>query len=125
MLTLFWTTWLFIKLGVAVPNTINTHEFHPSVRPGSKFKIPSQYFVVTSLAFLNFCQLLYFYMLLCLHSIIHCKFYTLTNQLLLLWHKYLESLGKNNVFTHVFFCSMSWRTNTNHRTTIQKKQQIM
>ena len=42
-------------------------------------------------------------MLLCLHSIIHCKFYTLTNQSLLLWHKYLESLGKNNVFTHVFF----------------------
>ena len=43
-----------------------------------------------------------FYMLRCLHSIIHCKFYTLTNQSLLLWHKYLESLGKNNVFTHVF-----------------------
>ena len=42
-----------------------------------------------------------FYMLLCLHSIIYCKFYTLTNQSLLLWHKYLESLGKN-VFTHVF-----------------------
>ena len=41
-------------------------------------------------------------MLLCLHSIIHCKFYTLTNQLLLLWYKYLESLGKNNVFTHIF-----------------------
>ena len=41
-------------------------------------------------------------MLRCLHSIIHCKFYTLTNQSLLLWHKYLESLGKNNVFTHVF-----------------------
>ena len=41
-------------------------------------------------------------MLLCLHSTIHCKFYTLTNQSLLLWHKYLESLGKNNVFTHVF-----------------------
>ena len=33
----------------------------------------------------------------------HCKFYTLTNHLLLLWHKYLESLGKNNVFSHVFF----------------------
>ena len=94
---------LFLMLGVTVPNTINTHEFHPSVIPGSKFKIPSQYFAVTSLAFLNFCQLLYFYMLLCLHSIIYCKFYTLTNQSLLLWHKYLESLGKSNVFTHVFF----------------------
>ena len=34
--------------------------------------------------------------------IAHCKFYTPTNQLLLLWHKYLESLGKNNVFSHVF-----------------------
>ena len=42
-------------------------------------------------------------MLLCLHSIIYCKFYTLTNQSLLLWHKYLESLGKNNIFTHVLF----------------------
>ena len=31
------------------------------------------------------------------------SFYTLTNQSLLLWHKYLESLGKNYVFTHVFF----------------------
>ena len=90
-------------LGVTVLNTINTHEFHPSVIPGSKFKIPSQYFAVTSLAFLNFCQLLYFYMLLCLHSIIYCKFYTLTNQSLLLWHKYLESLGKSDIFTHVFF----------------------
>ena len=51
---------LFLTLGVAVPNTINTHEFCPSVIPGSKFKIPSQYFAVTSLAFLNFCQLLIF-----------------------------------------------------------------
>ena len=33
---------LFLTLGVAVPNTINTHEFHPSIIPGSKFKIPSQ-----------------------------------------------------------------------------------
>ena len=101
--TIFRTTWLFLTLGVTVPNTINTHEFRPSVIPGSKFKIPSQYFVVTSLAFLNFCQLLIFYMLLCLHSIIYCKFYTLTNQSLLPWHKYLESLGKSDVFTHVFF----------------------
>ena len=31
------------------------------------------------------------------------SFCTLTNQSLLLWHKYLESLGKNNIFTHVFF----------------------
>ena len=46
---------------------------------------------------------IFLYLLLCLHSIIHCKFYTLTNQSLLLWHKYLEFLGKNNVFTHVFF----------------------
>ena len=33
---------LFLTLGVAVPNTINTHEFCPSVIPASKFKIPSQ-----------------------------------------------------------------------------------
>ena len=44
-----------------------------------------------------------FFLLLCLHSIIYCKFYTLTNQSLLLWHKYLESLGKSDVFTHIFF----------------------
>ena len=41
-------------------------------------------------------------MLFSLHSIIYCKFYTLTNQSLLLWHKYLESLGKNNVL-HMYF----------------------
>ena len=45
--TIFWTTWHFLTLGVTVPNTINTHEFHPSIIPGSKFKIPSQYFVIT------------------------------------------------------------------------------
>ena len=44
-----------------------------------------------------------FYISMCCNSIIHCKFYSLTNQSSLLWHKYLESLGKNNVFTHVFF----------------------
>ena len=33
---------LFLMLGVTVLNTINTHKFHPSVIPGSKFKIPSQ-----------------------------------------------------------------------------------
>ena len=33
---------LFLTLGVTVPNTINTHEFCPSVIPGSKLKIPSQ-----------------------------------------------------------------------------------
>ena len=51
---------LFLTLDVTVPNTINTHKFCPSIIPGSKFKIPSQYFTVTSLAFLNFCQLLIF-----------------------------------------------------------------
>ena len=30
---------------------------------------------------------------------------------MLLWHKHLESLDKNNVFTHVFFCSLLWRKN--------------
>ena len=45
--TIFWTTRLFLTLGVTVPNTINTHEFHPSIIPGSTFKIPSQYFTIT------------------------------------------------------------------------------
>ena len=41
-------------------------------------------------------------MLLCLHSIIYCKFYTLTNQSLLLWHKYHESSGKSDIL-HMYF----------------------
>ena len=57
----FGQPWLFLMLGVAVLNTINTHEFHPNIIPGSKFKIPSQYFTVTSLAFLNLYQLLIFF----------------------------------------------------------------
>ena len=52
---------LFLMLGVAVLNTINTHKFCSSIIPGLKFKIPSQYFVVTSLAFLTLCQLLIFF----------------------------------------------------------------
>ena len=52
---------LFLMLGVTVRNTINTHEFCPSIIPGLKFKIPSQYFVVSSLAFLNLYQLLIFF----------------------------------------------------------------
>ena len=59
--TIFWTTRLFLTLGVTVLNTINTHKFCPSIIPGLKFKIPSQYFMITSLAFLNFCQLLIFF----------------------------------------------------------------
>ena len=57
---LFGQPWLYLTLGVTVLNTTNTHKFHPNIIPGSKFKISSQYFVVTSLAFLNFCQLLIF-----------------------------------------------------------------
>ena len=57
--TIFQTTLHFLTLGVTVPNTINTHEFCLSVIPGSKFKIPSQYFAIT-LAFQNSCQLIFF-----------------------------------------------------------------
>ena len=45
--TIFWTTLHFLTLGVTVPITINTHKFCLSVIPGLKFKIPSQYFVIT------------------------------------------------------------------------------
>ena len=45
--TIFRTTRHFLTLGVTVPNTINTHKFCPSIIPGSKFKIPSQYFTIT------------------------------------------------------------------------------
>ena len=38
----FGQPWLFITLGVTVPNTINTHKFCPSIIPSLKFKIPSQ-----------------------------------------------------------------------------------
>ena len=41
--TIFQTAPHFLTLDVTVPNTINTREFCPSVIPGSKFKIPSQY----------------------------------------------------------------------------------
>ena len=51
----------------------------------------------------KFVSTLYFF---CLACIAHCKFYILINHLLLLWHKYLESLGKSNVFTHVFLQSV-------------------
>ena len=54
--TIFRTTLHFLTLGVTVPNTINTHEFCLSIIPGSKFKIPSQYFAVT-FGFQNSCQL--------------------------------------------------------------------
>ena len=54
-------------LGGTVLNTINTHKFHPSVIPGSKFKIPSQKFAVTSLAFLNLYELYIFSALLVLY----------------------------------------------------------
>ena len=44
---IFWTTQLFLTLCVTVPNIINTYEFCRSIIPGSKFKIPSQYFAIT------------------------------------------------------------------------------
>ena len=37
---------IFSTLDVTIPNTINTHEFCPSIIPGPKFKIPSQYFAI-------------------------------------------------------------------------------
>ena len=61
--TIFWTAPHFLTLGVAVPNTINTREFCPSVVSGLKFKIPSQYFVVTLLA-LQILVNLHFYFIL-------------------------------------------------------------
>ena len=69
--TIFQTAPHFLTLGVAVPNTINTCEFHPSIVSGSKFKIPSQYFAVTFLALQILVNLhfYFFYMLSCLHSI--------------------------------------------------------
>ena len=66
------------------------------------------------MAIQNSCQLLYitfffisfyYFLRLCLaiHDIKNSKFSThLNNQLLLLWHKHFESLGKSNVFIHVF-----------------------
>ena len=46
-ITYYCTTLHFLTLGGTVLHTINTQEFHPSVIPGSKFKIPSQYFAIT------------------------------------------------------------------------------
>ena len=77
--TIFWTTLHFLTLGVTVLNTINTHEFYLSIIPGSKFKIPSQYFTIT-FGFSKFLStLIFFYTLSCLHSITNCKIKKLTN----------------------------------------------
>ena len=65
--TIFWTTRHFLTLGVTVPNTINTHKFCLSIIPGLKFKIPSQYFMITFWLFkilVNFNY--FFYMLSCI-----------------------------------------------------------
>ena len=79
--TIFWTALHFLTLGVTVPNTINTHKFHPSIISGWKFKIPSQYFTVTFwlCKFLSTYTFILFYMLSCLHSSTNCKFLKLTN----------------------------------------------
>ena len=44
--TIIQTAPTLLTLGVTVLNTINTHEFQPSIISGAKFKIPPQYFVV-------------------------------------------------------------------------------
>ena len=59
--TIFWTAPHFLTLDVTVPNTINTHEFYPSIIPGSKFKIASQYFAVNLWLYKNSCQLLFYF----------------------------------------------------------------
>ena len=56
---LFWTALHFLTLDVTVPNTINTCKFHPSIIPGSKFKIPLQYFADNFWPYKNSCELLF------------------------------------------------------------------
>ena len=128
--TIFWTTQHFLTLGVTVLNTINTHEFRLSIIPGSKFKIPSQYFAITFWLFKILVNFNFFtHCFACIVSptvsfknslINHCCFGTST----------MSPWAKATFYTCFSFSmptiKTSWRTNTqkNHHTTIQKKQQI-
>ena len=57
--------WLFLTLGVTVPNTINTYKFCPSIIPGLKFQIPSQYFAAP-IGFSKFVSTFNFTLLACM-----------------------------------------------------------
>ena len=114
--TIFWTTQHFLTLGITVLNTISTHKFHLSIIPGSKFKIPSQYFTIIFWFFkilVNFNY--FFYTLSCIVSptvsfknslINNCCFGTST-----------ASPWAKVTFLYMFSFSMptiktSWRKNT-------------
>ena len=80
--TIVWAAPHFLTLDVTVPNTIYTHEFCPSIISGSKFKIPSQYFVVNFGSTKDLVNFSLFYPLLCSHSSTNCKFLK-THQLII------------------------------------------
>ena len=68
--TIFWTAPHFFTLGVAVPNTINTHEFHPKHHIWLKIQNSITIFCDYLLAFQNSCQLELF-----LHAVLLAQYY--------------------------------------------------
>ena len=127
--TIFQTAPHSLTLGVAVPNTINTHEFCPSIISGSKFKIPSQYFAIT-FGFSKFLST-YIFFTRCLACIVSPTV-SFKNSITLALAQAPQVLGqKRHLYTCISFSmptiKTSWRKNTqkNHHTTIHKKQQIM
>ena len=125
MQTIFWTT---LALSNARCHCTEYYKYSQiSPKHHTWLKIPNSITIFHGyfFGFSKFLStLLYFYMLLCLHSIIYCKFYTLINHCC--FGTSTLSPWAKTMFLHMYFSSMSWRRNTqkNHRTTIQKKQQI-
>ena len=72
--TIFWTAPHFLTLGVTVPNTINTHEFHLECHIWLEIQNSITIFRGYLWIFKIFVNLNFFYMLSCLHSITNCKF---------------------------------------------------
>ena len=72
--TIFQTAPLFVTLGVAVPNTINTHEFCLEHHIWLKIQNSITIFCDYLWLFKIFVNLNFFYTLSCLHSITNCKF---------------------------------------------------
>ena len=77
--TIFQTAPHFLTLGVAVPNTINTHKFYLEHHIWLKIQNSITIFHDYLWIFKIFVNLNFFYMLYCLHSITNCKFKKLTN----------------------------------------------
>ena len=68
--TIIWTAPKLLTLDVTVPNTINTHEFHPASYLARNSNFVHSILWLT-LAITNLCQLVF---ILCLNSSTNCQF---------------------------------------------------